>query len=141
MLLAHQKYKDAHMRPFKEMLLDALSESGQEDLRGFEWYYLYSLCHRDSRTIASSLMIVEEALPSPDGTILAVRGHHGHHGASKNSFDSGMHDTCGFEGKTRGIAWNFSQLGALLRLLRPSHLRHNLWPPPCAALTTCDSFR
>jgi WD40 repeat protein len=45
---------------------------GQPDLRGWEWYYLYGLCHQDQLTIPVSPRGVNPVVWSPDGTRLAT---------------------------------------------------------------------
>ncbi|MCH7685794.1 MAG: WD40 repeat domain-containing protein, partial [Planctomycetes bacterium] len=66
--LAHQAWKDGEIARVEEILHTHRPDKGGEDLRGWEWYYLLSLCHR-------SLFTLEEASAmalSPDGRQLAV---------------------------------------------------------------------
>src|SRR4026208_1705584 len=53
----------------EELLSGYFPEPGQEDLRGFEWYYLWNLCHGPS--FAQDTVTVWSLAYSPDGTILA----------------------------------------------------------------------
>lgn len=82
-LLAHQLYEDAKLRPFKMALLESLPRSGQEDLRGFEWHFLYGLLHRDQTTIRLPSGQWDQILPSPRGGLLAVRSFPGYNNDSK----------------------------------------------------------
>ena len=48
-------------------------QTGQPDLRGWEWYYLHGLCHQDLLTISVSSRGVSSVAWSPDGTRLATQ--------------------------------------------------------------------
>jgi WD40 repeat protein/tetratricopeptide (TPR) repeat protein len=75
--LAHREWQDAHVGRVLE-LLDGEgcqpTQEGQADLRGWEWYYLRGLCHKDVRTLNSGDEGVEQVAFSPDGHSLAVGG-------------------------------------------------------------------
>jgi WD40 repeat protein/tRNA A-37 threonylcarbamoyl transferase component Bud32 len=59
-------------------LLDALRpQPGQIDVRGFEWYYLWRLCHSERRTLAGHSGAVRSVAFAPDGHILATAGKDG----------------------------------------------------------------
>jgi hypothetical protein len=47
MNLAMQDWDSANIGRLRESLDAHLPQPGQEDLRGFEWYYIWHLCHRD----------------------------------------------------------------------------------------------
>jgi WD40 repeat protein len=49
-------------------------ERGQPDLRGWEWYYLNGLCHRDLVTLRGHPDSVFDAAWSPDGRYIATAG-------------------------------------------------------------------
>jgi WD40 repeat protein len=54
-------------------LLDAhRPEAGEEDLRGFEWFHLWRLCHSDSLTLSRHKRWVRSLAYSPDGKLLAT---------------------------------------------------------------------
>jgi WD40 repeat protein/serine/threonine protein kinase/Flp pilus assembly protein TadD len=48
-----------------------LPQPGREDIRGWEWYYLLSLCHQDERTLLDRCNMVLSVAWSPDGRYLA----------------------------------------------------------------------
>jgi WD40 repeat protein len=50
-----------------EILQEQQPRPGQTDFRGFEWYHLWHLCHREKRTITG---IGRAAAVSPDGRLL-----------------------------------------------------------------------
>ncbi|HVM48544.1 MAG TPA: tetratricopeptide repeat protein, partial [Candidatus Acidoferrum sp.] len=50
---------------------------GQEDLRGFEWYYLWRLCHSEQFTLAGHSNLVRAVAFSPDGRWLLSGGDDG----------------------------------------------------------------
>src|SRR5262249_2783770 len=47
---------------------------GEDDLRGFEWYYLWRLSHSDRATLRGHVDSVRCAALSPDGKTLATGG-------------------------------------------------------------------
>jgi hypothetical protein len=49
-------------------------ERGQPDLRGWDWYYLNGLCHRDLVTLRGHPAILFDAAWSPDGRSIASAG-------------------------------------------------------------------
>jgi WD40 repeat protein len=49
-------------------------ERGQPDLRGWEWYYLNGLCHRDLVTLRGHPDVLLDAAWSPDGRSIASAG-------------------------------------------------------------------
>jgi eukaryotic-like serine/threonine-protein kinase len=54
-----------------ELLAQHRPKPGDADLRGFEWHYLYRLCHADLLTIKGTRRVL---VYSPDGKRLASRG-------------------------------------------------------------------
>lgn len=70
--LAEQAWKEANISLMEKLLENQIPKPGQEDLRGFEWYYLWRLSHRDLMTFRQTEIFSAEF--SPDGNLLAVHG-------------------------------------------------------------------
>jgi WD40 repeat protein len=71
MNLAQQAWETASIGRMRELLLTHLPRSGEEDLRGFEWYYFWRLCHiGDLLTLSHAAPVLSLAF-SPDGKKLA----------------------------------------------------------------------
>lgn len=116
--LAQQAWERGHRSRMRELLEMQRPQAGQEDLRGFEWFYLWRLCHLDRFTLEGHLHIVSAAVFAPDGKLLATASHdraiklwhpatgkpwvtlHGHHGIVTSlafapdgkTFATGSHD-------------------------------------------------
>lgn len=82
MLLAATKWRDAQIGQLKSDLEAARPQPGQVDYRGWDWYYLTSLCNRDLSTVsygsgASMFSRLDCAAWSPDGRWIATSKPHG----------------------------------------------------------------
>ena len=73
MNLAQQDWETANIGRMRELVEAHFPKPGQEDLRGFEWYYLWQLCYSGPRTLPQAGQVYSVAF-SPDGTKLAVAG-------------------------------------------------------------------
>ncbi len=73
MNLAQQAFEIAALDRTTALLDLQRPGSGENDLRGFEWYYLWRQSHRFSRTFRTWLSFRDVAY-SPDGLLLAVAG-------------------------------------------------------------------
>jgi WD40 repeat protein/serine/threonine protein kinase len=71
MQLAHQDWHSGHTGRMHSLLEAHLPRSGEPDLRGWEWYYLLSLCHRDRLTFRGHAAEVRSVCSSPDGQRIA----------------------------------------------------------------------
>jgi WD40 repeat protein len=69
MNLAHNAFGAGGIGRAMELLEQHRPKAGQSDLRGFEWYYLYRLCHPELLTIKDA---GDSAVFSPDGKRLAA---------------------------------------------------------------------
>jgi WD40 repeat protein len=69
--LASQAWESGNVGRVLELLARQKPNPSQEDLRGFEWYYLWRLCHSDLITLDYENPI-DTLTFSPDGAILAI---------------------------------------------------------------------
>ena len=78
MVLAQKAWEADDPGRVIELLEGQRPTEGEEDLRGFEWYYLWRLCHRGRRLIGRlpGTSITSLAL-SPDGKLLVTAGERG----------------------------------------------------------------
>jgi WD40 repeat protein len=71
MNMAQQNWEYFNTSRVLSMLRDYQPLPGQEDLRSFEWYYLWQLCHSERLTLPHSDWVYRVAF-SPDGGTLAT---------------------------------------------------------------------
>src|SRR5262245_5540402 len=71
MNLAMQAWEINDVGLARELVNSHIPKPGEEDLRGFEWYYLWRLCHRDLLTLKGHTHIVTSMAFSHDGKRLA----------------------------------------------------------------------
>jgi WD40 repeat protein len=69
--LAHREWQAAHVGRARELLESLRPADGEEDLRGFEWHYLWRLCHLPLHTLKHGDNVTCLAY-SPDGRLLAA---------------------------------------------------------------------
>jgi len=72
MNMAMQAWEANYIRRVQELLGSYVPKPGQEDMRGFEWYYLWRLCHGDLLTLKGHRDSVTSVAFSPDGRKLAT---------------------------------------------------------------------
>jgi WD40 repeat protein len=77
MRLAYQEWQKGHLLLTLEWLDRHRPTGDQEDLRGFEWYYLYRLCHLELKTLAAHQGGANSVAYSHDGRLLATAGEDG----------------------------------------------------------------
>jgi WD40 repeat protein/serine/threonine protein kinase len=73
MNLAQQAWETANVGRVLELLEDHLPRAGTEDLRGFEWFYLWRLCHsRQRQNMPGHTAPVRSVAFFPDGKFVAT---------------------------------------------------------------------
>jgi len=72
--LAHRAWEGGDPRWAVELLSRHVPESGEDDLRAFEWHYLWRLCHPANRALRGHDGDVYCLALSPDGATLASAG-------------------------------------------------------------------
>jgi WD40 repeat protein/serine/threonine protein kinase len=76
-LAAHHAWQVGNLEQARELLEQYLPREGREDLRGFEWKYLWNLCREEleqPRVLRGHRGAVFYATYSPDGKLLATCG-------------------------------------------------------------------
>src|SRR5262245_54428409 len=71
MNLAQQAWEVNGIGRMLELLESHVPKPGEEDMRGFEWYYLWRFCHSDLLTLKGHIQNVSSVTFSPDGKRLA----------------------------------------------------------------------
>jgi WD40 repeat protein len=71
--MADRAWQDAHISRMEDLLREQRPK-GREDFRGFEWYYLWRLCHTSLLTLEKHQEAVAAVAFSPDGQRLASAG-------------------------------------------------------------------
>ncbi|HOW74077.1 MAG TPA: protein kinase [Phycisphaerae bacterium] len=72
MNIAQVAWNSGQIRRVLDLLQANRPADGREDLRGFEWYYLWRLCHREQRKLHGGCFYGTRF--SPDGNVLATSG-------------------------------------------------------------------
>ncbi|MGA2257365.1 MAG: hypothetical protein ABSG53_22130, partial [Thermoguttaceae bacterium] len=75
MWLAQHDWEQGQISRLHEMLDSHIPQPGRPDLRGWEWYYYLSLCHKDLITLRGNDSIVASVAWSPNGNHLATVGN------------------------------------------------------------------
>jgi WD40 repeat protein/tRNA A-37 threonylcarbamoyl transferase component Bud32 len=75
MKLAQTAWRDDNLRAARSLLRRYLPENGNAaDLRGFEWHYLWRLCHRELLTIDSEQLSTYDIAFTPNGERILSAG-------------------------------------------------------------------
>src|SRR5262249_45880316 len=69
--VADRAWREAQIARMLELLHEQRPKPGEADLRGFEWYYLWRLCHSSLLTLRGHTGPVLSVAFSPDGQRLA----------------------------------------------------------------------
>jgi WD40 repeat protein/serine/threonine protein kinase len=104
--LGQQYWESGQILTLQEMLERYIPRPGDTDLRGWEWYYLLSLCHKDSLTIRDQNPDREAVAWSPDGQQLATVGHDSKLRIWDRSLGREVRAFGGQDVVTYGVAWS-----------------------------------
>jgi len=74
MLMARQNWEDGRVVGIQKLLDTYRPQPGEQDLRGWEWYYLKALCNQSLRTLNGHKGAVHCVAWSPDGHYIASAG-------------------------------------------------------------------
>ncbi|MHC4538826.1 MAG: WD40 domain-containing protein [Planctomycetota bacterium] len=74
MLIARQNWEDGRVAGLQELLGAHRPQPGEQDFRGWEWYYLKALCNQNLLTLRGHTGAVCSVAWSPDGQYLASAG-------------------------------------------------------------------
>jgi serine/threonine protein kinase len=74
MNLAHTAWHEARIVRVLDLLNRQQPQGEETDLRGFEWHYLWRLCHSDLHTLKGHSGSISTIVYSPDGQRLASAG-------------------------------------------------------------------
>jgi WD40 repeat protein/serine/threonine protein kinase len=77
MNLVHHAWERGHVGRVRAVLDNLRPPSGQEDLRGFEWFYYRRLAHRDRFTLHGHAHVVSAVAVDLQGSLLATGSHDG----------------------------------------------------------------
>ncbi|HXP62486.1 MAG TPA: serine/threonine-protein kinase, partial [Dongiaceae bacterium] len=72
--LAFQAWEKGDLSRVDRLLEEHRPKPGQEDLRGFEWFYLWRLCHSAQLSLYGHNALARAVAFSPDGRVLATAG-------------------------------------------------------------------
>jgi WD40 repeat protein/tRNA A-37 threonylcarbamoyl transferase component Bud32 len=72
--LMAQAWQSGRVQRVLDLLEAEQPRAGQQDVRGFEWYALWQLCHQDRLTLPAHPFGVNAVAFSPDGKVLATAG-------------------------------------------------------------------
>jgi WD40 repeat protein/serine/threonine protein kinase len=74
MLITRQNWEDGRVAGLRELLDAHRPQPGEQDFRGWEWYYLKALCNRNLLTLRGHTGAVCSVAWSPDGRYVASAG-------------------------------------------------------------------
>jgi WD40 repeat protein len=72
MLVAPAAWETNNLGRLRELLGRYEPRPGREDVRGFEWFYLWRLAHQERRTLAGPAKQINCVAVSPDGKLIAA---------------------------------------------------------------------
>jgi WD40 repeat protein len=102
MNVAAQNWEAANIARMENLLDANVPKPGEEDLREFEWYYLWRLIHCDLFTLRHT-GVVESVAFSPDGKRLGTGSYDGHDGVVKLWDVATGHEVATLTGHTQSV--------------------------------------
>jgi WD40 repeat protein/serine/threonine protein kinase len=111
MRLAGQDWEAGQVARMQMILREHIPRNGEPDQRGWEWYYLLSLCHRDMQTLSGHTAAVFAVSVHPSGRWFASGGDD--HTVRIWDAESGqtVAELSGHDSRTRALAWSPSGNG------------------------------
>lgn len=104
--LAYQDWKAGQLSRTLARLHHHVPRTNEPDLRGWEWYYLVSLCHGDARTIQAATNGILAMSGHPDSARLAVAGTDGHVRLFDIADGRQLVDLAAHHAPACAVAWN-----------------------------------
>lgn len=90
----------------ENLLSQWIPNDGEPDLRGWEWYYIHSLCHRELAALKGHTSVVTAVAFHPQGEMFASASHDGSIRVWDSQVYSCLAELDGQCGQIYGLAWS-----------------------------------